>query len=350
METSKTSLSVKILIAVAAAAGVLWLVASVKSALTPFVLAVVFCYITAPLADKMEQRGAPPAAAAGVIILLLFALLAAVPFALLPLMAAQLQDIAALLPKLVAKIETKFGGEIIAAAKQQLQQAAGDAGLAGAKQAINAAAKIFGGGLAFIGGAASVLLITPLAVFYFLRDRARIGGELIEMLPPNLRPRAAAAAKDFDNVLGEFLHGQLLVMLTMAFFYSAVLWVAGLKFAVTIGVVSGLLTFIPYVGFILGLALATLVALGDFQSWLHIAAVWALMGIGTTLESVVITPRLVGERVGLHPLAVLLSLLVMGELFGFLGLLASLPTAAVLLVCARYARRFYINSDFYRQW
>lgn len=341
--------ALRILLGAVAVGAALWLFASVKSALTPFALAIVFSYVAAPLATKLESRGLPPAAAACFILLLLFILLAAVPFALVPLMAAQLQDILALLPDIIDKIEKHIGGGIVAALKERALAADG-AQLDSAKQAIGVAARLFGDGLALLVGLASTLLITPLAVFYFLRDRTRIGGELIEILPPNQRVHALAIGRDINNVLGEFLHGQLLVMLIMAVFYSLALQISGLEFAITIGIISGVLVFIPYVGFVLGLSLATLVALGDFQNWWNILLIWVLMGIGTALESVVITPRLVGERVGLHPLAVLLSLMVFGELFGFLGLLLSLPAAAALLVCLRHLRSFYINSDFYRRW
>ena len=138
------------------------------------------------------------------------------------------------------------------------------------------------------------------------------------------------------------MHGQITVMAVMAIIYTLILKLAGLQFALTIGIISGALVFIPYVGFLIGLLLATVAGLGQFDSWADFILIWVLMGIGTTLESLLITPYLVGERIGLHPLAVLLALFIMEELLGFVGALA-----AVFLVLCRHLRRHYINSDFY---
>ena len=130
-------------------------------------------------------------------------------------------------------------------------------------------------------------------------------------------------------------------------FILLILNIAGLDFALTIGIISGILVFIPYVGFLIGLLLATIAGIGQFESWTDLILIWVLMGIGTTLESLFITPYLVGEKIGLHPLAILLALFIMGELLGFVGVLLALPLAAVVLVLSRHLRRYYINSDFY---
>ena len=215
------------------------------------------------------------------------------------------------------------------------------------QQAAGLLAGFVGDGLSATGRFLVVLLITPLAVFYLLRDRKNIGGELTDMLPPRMRDRVLDIGYELDNVLGEFMHGQLMVMVIMAVFYSIVLTLADLNFALTIGIISGLLVFIPYVGFITGLSLALLVGLGDFD-WIQFFLIVILMSIGTVIESFAVTPRLVGERVGLHPLAVLLALVVMGEWFGFVGVLVALPVASVLLVLLRHLRHGYIGSNFYR--
>ena len=180
-----------------------------------------------------------------------------------------------------------------------------------------------------------------------MRDRSIIAGGLADLLPPRMRDETMGIIHDLNNVLGEFMHGQLSVMAVMAVLYSAMLWFAGLEFSLTIGVISGILVFIPYIGFIVGIALATLVAVSQFESWSDFILIWALMGAGTALESIVITPWLVGERIGLHPVLVLLALLVFGSLLGLVGVLAALPLAALLLVLFRHLRRRYINSDFY---
>lgn len=344
---------VKILIALAALGGLIWLTLSVQSALVPFVLAAVAAYVCAPLARKLENRGCPPALAATLIVFLLLIILLLLPLALVPLVAAQVREFAELLPPLIDKLQNHLRVDFSTLLTSEKIGELGSIGALGnidgeqVKTAVSAAAGVFGGGISLLSSFFTILLITPLATFYFLRDRISIGGEMTELLPPHLRERTVVFIREIDNVLDEFLHGQLIVMAVMAAFYSVVLKLAGLPFAFTLGIISGVLTFIPYVGFICGIILATIVGAGYFESFWDMAIVWLLMGIGTTVESVVITPRLVGERVGLHPLVVLFSLFVMGELFGFIGVLTALPFAAILLVCGRHLRRHYISSDFY---
>ena len=277
------------------------------------------------------------------------------PLALLPLVISQLAAFAAELPALVTRAGDWLG-EVQPHLVEQLQalnpidaakRAATAVGAEGVFKTVTLAAGIFGQGVSAVLFFASILLITPLAAFYFIRDRKIIGGELTDTLPPRIRHRSLQVFSDLDSVLGEFMHGQITVMAVMAIIYTLILKLAGLQFALTIGIISGALVFIPYVGFLIGLLLATVAGLGQFDSWADFILIWVLMGIGTTLESLLITPYLVGERIGLHPLAVLLALFIMGELLGFVGVLAALPLAAVFLVLCRHLRRHYINSDFY---
>ena len=336
----------KLLIVLAVSAALMWLTASVSTALSPFVFAAVIAYITAPLAEKLEKLRIKPAAAALLIVLLTLVLMVLFPLALLPLIATQVREFAELLPPLTQKLHAYLGNDINEWLRKQ-QFDLKNVGGSSIQKAANVVTDLLSNSLAVLSSFFTILLITPLATFYFLRDRKSIGGELTELLPPHIRERALLLTRDLDNVLGEFLHGQLIVMTVMAVFYSIILTLAGVPFALTIGIISGILTFIPYVGFILGMILATLAGLSSFESFLDILFIWLLMGIGTTVETVLITPRLVGERIGLHPLAVLLSLMVMGELFGLVGVLAALPIAAILLVCGRHLRRRYIGSSFY---
>jgi predicted PurR-regulated permease PerM len=151
-----------------------------------------------------------------------------------------------------------------------------------------------------------------------------------------------------DAVLAEFMRGQLSVMAALAVFYSLGLWIAGVDYAVPLGLLSGLLGFIPYVGFSTGLALALLVSTLQFQGWPPVIGVAIVFGVGQILESFVLTPWLVGERIGLHPLAVIFALMAFGQLFGFVGILIALPASAALLVGLREVRRLYLASDLYQ--
>jgi predicted PurR-regulated permease PerM len=154
---------------------------------------------------------------------------------------------------------------------------------------------------------------------------------------------------EVDSVLAEFLRGQISVMLLMSAFYSLVLWMVGLEFALPIGIVAGMLVFIPYLGMIIGLLLATLAAVMQFTELTSVLWVWAVFGAGQLLEGTLVTPWLVGERIGLHPLAVIFALLAFGQLFGFFGILLALPMSAILLVGLRHAMKWYLSSQMYRK-
>ena len=155
-------------------------------------------------------------------------------------------------------------------------------------------------------------------------------------------------AADVNAVLSEFLRGQFMVMLILAAYYSVALWFAGLPSALPVGVLTGLLIFVPYIGFALGLTLALLVAVLQFHGLAPLVAVAVVYGIGQVLEGFLLTPFLVGERIGLHPLAVIFALMAFGQLFGFVGVLIALPASAVLLVGLREMRQLYLSSNFYR--
>ncbi|MGI9337397.1 MAG: AI-2E family transporter [Gammaproteobacteria bacterium] len=321
------------------------------AALTPFILAAVLAYMLAPLAAKMEKRRLPPAAAAALCVIVILAALVALPLAVVPLVAEQINKLAVFLPSAAANAAKWLGGAHPQLLAQLKMLAPADvAGLVDGGQALqtaNFAAGVFGKGLSAALSFLAALVLTPLVAFYFIRDRNAIGGEITAALPPARRPAIVGIAADLDRVLGEFLRGQLLVMAIMAVLYSLVLHFTGVPFALAIGVIAGILVFVPYVGFMAGLFLATISGLGHFSAWGDFAVLWLAMTIGTTLESMFITPYFVGERVGLHPVAVLAAVLIFGELFGFVGVLISLPLAAALLVVFRHLRRRYMRSDFY---
>ena len=193
-------------------------------------------------------------------------------------------------------------------------------------------------------------VLVPVALFYMLYDWTRLVNSVVELVPPAWRERFDGFMQDCDQVLGEYLRGQLLVMLALAVFYAAGLKLFGLDLALPIGVFTGLAVFVPYLGFGTGLLLALLAGLLQFaappQTLLMVAVVY---GLGQLLESFFLTPRLVGERIGLHPLAVILALMAFGQLLGFVGVLVALPASAVLLVALRRLRRGYLASPLYRQ-
>ena len=191
------------------------------------------------------------------------------------------------------------------------------------------------------------LLLIPVVTFYLLRDWDILVARIQSLLPRRIEPVVSRLARESDAVLGAFLLGQFMVMLILSAVYSIGLLAVGVNFALVIGVLSGLLSFVPYLGLIVGLAAASIATLIQFQDLLHLLLVWAVFGIGQLLEGWVLTPRLVGERIGLHPVAVIFAVLAGGHLFGFLGVLLALPTAAVIMVLLRHTHDEYLRSVWY---
>lgn len=205
-----------------------------------------------------------------------------------------------------------------------------------------------------LGGSVALALagyavLVPVALFYMLYDWTRLVNSVVELVPPSWRSRFDSFMLESDQVLGEYLRGQLLVMLALAVFYAVGLALFGLDLALPIGVFTGLAVFVPYLGFGLGLVLALLAGLLQFASGQALVMVAVVYGLGQLIESFVLTPRLVGERIGLHPLAVILALMAFGQVLGFVGVLIALPASAILLVGLRRLRQQYLQSDLYRK-
>jgi predicted PurR-regulated permease PerM len=169
------------------------------------------------------------------------------------------------------------------------------------------------------------------------------------LVPRRHEPLVSRLARQIDDVLGAFIRGQLIVMLALGLIYSIGLWAIGLDLAIIIGLTAGLLSIVPYLGTFVGVAAALIAAIFQFQDIPHLLLVAAVFVIGQMLEGMVLTPKLVGDRIGLHPVAVIFAVLAGGQLAGFLGILLALPVAAALNVLVRYLHEQYRNSDFYEQ-
>ncbi|MFC0697084.1 AI-2E family transporter [Paraburkholderia humisilvae] len=192
------------------------------------------------------------------------------------------------------------------------------------------------------------LVMVPLVLFYLLYDWNAMIRRIKHFIPRRWLVKTIQLSHDMDQMLSQYLRGQLLVMGVLAVYYSIALWAAGFEIALPVGIFTGLAVFIPYVGFATGLILALLAALLQFGSWYGFGAVAIVYGVGQILESFILTPRLVGERIGLHPLGVIFALLAFGQLFGFFGVLLALPVSAVLSVAWRELRQSYLTSTLYK--
>ena len=203
-------------------------------------------------------------------------------------------------------------------------------------------------GLTQSGGAvfAAVLslFLVPILTFYLLRDWDAIVSHIAALIPSGQRDTVVGLARETDDMLGAFLRGQLLVMLALSLIYSVGLSIVGLEFAIAIGVVSGLVSFVPYLGFVFGIALASLTVALDPEPLWQLVGVVATFTIAQVLEGSLLTPKLVGDRIGLHPVLIIFAVAAGGQLFGFFGILLALPAAAVLSVLVRFAYHRYLKD------
>ena len=202
-------------------------------------------------------------------------------------------------------------------------------------------------GMVLIGWALNLVLI-PLVLFYLLRDWHLLIKHIGQLVPRRYTAKTLQISQEIDTVLGEFLRGQLTVMLLMSAFYAIGLHFAGLDLALPIGLLAGLLGFVPYLGIGLGIVLALASGFLQFASVGELVPVFIVFGLGQIVESMVLTPWLVGDRIGLHPVAVIFSLMAGGQLFGFSGVLLALPITAAIAVGLRHIRQRYLASDFYQ--
>ncbi len=313
-----------------------------RAILLPFVVGFAVAYLLDPLADRLEARGVPRGLAAGLIIGFFFLVAAAVIGALLPLVQTQIGELFHALPGLLATLRAKtesllsvvtseFGQGVRQEAEGVLTAAA-EKGFAAAGGFIRG---LFAGGLAFFN-LLSLILISPVVAFYLLRDYDRIMVQLETLLPPAEAPTIKAALRDIDTVLSGFVRGQLSVVFVMAVLYAAGWTAIGLNYGLLLGLLAGVLTIIPFVGMVFAAALA--LAVGFVQwgpDWGQLGLVAAIWGIAQALEGTVLTPRLVGRHVRLHPLWVLFAVFAGGEIAGFVGVLIAIPAAAVIAVLVR---------------
>ncbi len=338
-----------------AAAGVgllvlFWLLAPI---LTPFAVAAVFAYICDPAVNWMVARRVPRAAAVLAVIAAMggFLLLLVLIFA--PMIYREAVILFGRLPELIELLETRIAPWLRASFDIELQFDVASL-KAWAAEHRDTARDLLPtllthareGGMALIAVVANLVLI-PIAMFYLLQEWPRFMSGLQSVIPRPILPRTLRILGDIDSVMSEFLRGQLSVMLILAIFYSVGLWLAGLKFALPVGVLTGLLAFIPFVGFGGGLLLAILAALLQGEGLALLAGVGIVYAIGQVLESYALTPYLVGERIGLHPLAVIFALMAFGQLFGFVGMLVALPASAAILVGLREVRGAWLASHLY---
>lgn len=321
--------------------------------LTPFFLAGIFAYVCQPMVLWLGRRRVPRSLAVLLVMLLEALALALFVLTVLPLFVQEISQLVREFPAFLDRANAtlapwlkQHAGVVIRLDSASVREAITTSlqGSDGLGMRLLASLRI--GGLGLVGAFATAVLV-PVVQFYLMRDWESMLARLEALIPRGWHGRVTGLVREADQALAQYLHGQILVILVMSVFYTLGLWLTGLEFFLPIGIITGVLVFVPYVGAATGFVLATLAAAMQFPDWTGLAWVWAVFVLGQAIEGNFITPKLVGERIGLHPVAVIFALLAFGQVFGFVGLLLALPASAVLLVALRHMRRKYVGSTFY---
>ncbi len=321
----------------------------IKAILLPFVLGILIAYFLDPAADKLERWGLSRGAASGLIILGFFAILLVLLLGFAPTVAKQITGLISDLPSYVSRLQTiiadQFGKLSLPvnlnqtlAPKALLQNFVGEG--------TDIASGLLQSGFAILN-LLSLLVLTPVVAFYLLRDWDIFVAKIDELFPRSHASTIREQIDKVDETLAGFIRGQINVMLILGVFYAVALLAAGLKYAIIIGLICGFLIIVPYIGAAIGGLLATGIALVQFDSWERVAIIGAIFVAGQMLEGYALTPKLVGDKVGLHPVWIIFGMLAGATLFGFVGILIAVPVTAVIGVMMRFAVDQYEHSAFY---
>ncbi|RZZ86678.1 AI-2E family transporter [Pseudoxanthomonas winnipegensis] len=339
----------------ALAAALVWLLWILSPVLTPFACAAILGWMGDPLVDRLEARGWSRGISVTVVFFVMLLAITVVLLLLVPTIQDQISILVRSLPRYqqwfyqvaLPWIEGRFNVRVAeyldfthiwGLLRSNWERAGG--------VAYTLWGYVSRSGFALFGWMANLVLI-PVIAFFFLRDWDLIVGRVAAMVPRNQIGVVSRLAGESSEVLGGFLKGQLLVMIILGVLYGAGLWAVGLDLGILIGLIAGLLTFVPYLGPTSGVAMGLIAALMQYGDVKHLVLVSVVFAVGQVIESYVLTPKLVGDRIGLHPVAVIFAVLACGQLFGFLGMLLALPIAAVANVLLRYAHERYTHSQLY---
>lgn len=334
--------------------GSIWLLYLLAPVLMPFAFAAMLAYLGDPLTDKLETYRLSRTKAVLVVFSAMTLVFVLVLLLLVPLLEYQIERFLSNLPAYVSWLnetvipwtQRRFHlgikpvnlNQIINLVKNHWEQAGGIAA------ALMNSVSHSGGVLAEW---VMNLLLIPVVTFYLLRDWDSLIVKMHDLLPRRIAPITAKLAGEVDTVLSAFVRGQFYVMLALGCIYSIGLWMTGLDLALLIGMLAGLVSFVPYLGSIVGIVIAGIAALVQFHELIQLVPVAIVFIIGQSLESMLLTPMLVGDKIGLHPVAVMFAVLAGGQLFGFLGVLLALPVASISMVLLRHMHDLYRDSDFY---
>lgn len=329
---------------------VLWLLSEI---LLPFVMGAAIAYLLTPVTDRIERFGVNRLVAALLIILLMVTAFVVLILLVAPILGGQLSSFIENIPGYVTKLQSLLSDpsrpwvQKLLGAGINADKSIGDLVTQGVSWLTAFLKSLWSGGRALVS-LFSLIVITPVVAFYLIYDWHRMIRTVDSWIPVHQRETVRRLAREIDAAIAGFVRGQTAVCLILGSYYAVALTVSGLNFGLLLGLISGLITFVPYVGSMTGLILALGVAAAQF--WPDYASILTVLGIflvGQSLEGNLLAPKLVGESVGLHPVWLIFALLAFGYLFGFVGLLVAVPLAATIGVLARFALRRYLESSLY---
>jgi predicted PurR-regulated permease PerM len=338
-----------------------WLIYRLAPVITPFAISAGLAYLGDPLVDRLEKLKFfkwhfSRTVSVVIVFLVMTAGIALLLLLAIPLLSEQIRQLAERAPAIVEWlagtalpwVQARMGIAGIELDSESLVVAAQEYWREASSALLGVLSTVSRGGQAVLSWLVNLVLI-PVVTFYLLRDWDKLVENIRTLIPRKAEPEVSALSREIDEVLGAFIRGQLMVMVALGVIYALGLWLIGLDLAFIIGMGAGVLSIVPYLGTFVGVVAALIAAAFQFQDLLHPVLVLAVFGVGQSLESMFLTPKLVGDRIGLHPVAVIFAVLAGGQLFGFLGILLALPAASALNVLARHLHERYRNSDLYQR-
>ena len=322
--------------------------------ITPFMVGALLAYLGDPLVDRLEAKKLSRTVSVIIVFLIMFLVVLLIPVVLLPLIEHQISALATNFPKYIDWVQQNvvpFVSQLLNVDPTVLDTATVKQSIVGSWREVggfagNIVSGISKSSMVLVAWLANLVLV-PVVTFYLLRDWDVMIDNIRQLLPRALEPAVVKLSKECDDVLGQFLRGQMTVMIALGIVYTVGLWIVGLDLALLVGMIAGLVSFVPYLGFIVGIVLAGIAAIMQFGDMTYLLYVAIVFGIGQALEGMLLTPLLVGDKIGLHPVAVIFAVMAGGQLFGFVGVLLALPVAAVIVVLLRHVHDLYRLSEIY---
>ena len=330
-----------------------WVFYLLAPVLMPFFIAALFAYLGDPIVDKLESKNLSRSLSVSIVFAVLLTVGLVLFLVLLPILTAQVGALFKRLPEYLAIFQSttipwlgSMGFPVEIFDVSSIKQSFVEYWTNVSQVAGSLFSYMTRSGLAILQWLTNLILV-PVLTFYLLRDWDEIVAQFRALLPRRYAKQLIILSLECDEMLAAFIRGQLMVMLALAIIYTLGLSFIGLELALLLGVIAGIVSFVPYLGLIVGIGLSGVAAFFQFHEWMPVIMVAAVFGVAQVIEGVVLTPRFVGERIGLHPVAVLFAVMAGAQLFGFIGVLLALPVAAVVMVLLRNTHKRYLDSELY---